>query len=351
MLPPKPAFGAVPPAMVADLCRLAGAQAVIAGTTMQGGFSAAAAFKVTFDNGVTLAVKGAHPGDQSHAAQALRDEVNAYAALPLLKDISPAYIGTSVDDSSNDDGWWLGAWQWLERGQPSANDRARAARGLLSRMADTAENDMTALPVALAHPYLKQFFTADNKWRRIADDALRAEKFDRCFVSPQAATAWRNENITVLLQAQEYTARTAFVLGLMHGDLRCDNLFYGAAAHEDPHWWIIDWVNAAEGPLVFDRVMLAASLLAAGDISAEDAIDFAACEDTAVPPAHVMTMAASMAGYFAEQMYRAVPAAMPALRDIQRAMFWALCHMLYVGGVIKTAPPALVTTACMQQTL
>lgn len=324
--PPKPDFAQAPTRVVQDLCALCGAAAVVSAQTVTGGFSVSAAWLLTFDTGRKLFVKGSHPGDMSHGAANLRAECDAYRLLPVLRDVAPDFIGMVCSDAKDDDGWWLGAWQAIDI-LPDM-PRPDACLALLDSMQHSDVPPAAVLPVASAHPYLSQFFTDRHKWRRIAEDAARAAQFDACFADAAAIAQWRAQSLPQLLALQSQLPALSFRIGLMHGDLRIDNI---VAA--DQRLYMIDWANAAEGPLVFDRVMLAASLLAAGRMQAQDAmlaVQAAGEEATAV--------IAGMAGYFADQMYRPVPAAMPGLRCLQQAMFWALCGMLTASISLPALP-------------
>ena len=329
----KPDFKGVPASLQRDLCTLVGAQNITRAATASGGISAAASFHLAFDNGAALFVKGSHPGDQSHGAANLRGECAAYQSLPLLRDIAPPYVGMVFVDNGDDNGWWLGAWQAIK--VTAAPPEPAAAFALLDRVQLSDVTADGAVPLATAHPYLAQFFNATYKWQRVADDPRRAEKFAACFADTFTAAAWLRQNLPALLKLQSMGATQTYRLGLMHGDLRCDNFLYGALGTNASRWWLIDWANVAEGPLLFDRVMLAASLHAAGALSLRDAARYAQGDH---PLADYHCMLASQAGYFADQLYRDVPAAMPALRDLQKAMFWALAALLTDAQIATPLP-------------
>lgn len=320
----KPAFQCLPQKLHDDLCALAAAREIIGAREAQGGFSVSASWLLTFDTGRRLFVKGSHPQDMSHGAANLRAECDAYRSLDILREVSPAFCGMVCSDAQDDDGWWLGAWQALETMSPSAID-ADDLFALLAQVQNSTVDPRAILPVALAHPYLSQFFNDTHKWQRLSKDPARAAQFDSCFADSAAAAGWRAENISSLLALQAGLSSLPFSIGLMHGDLRLDNFLYGAAPDLTPRWHIVDWANAAEGPLAFDRVMLAASLLAAGLGDTNRALVLArGQEDEKV----LAGMLAGMSGYFADQMYRAVPPAMPRLRGLQKAMFWGCMQML-----------------------
>lgn len=329
----KPPFSQLPQRICTDLCTLAGAQSIASSEIAAGGVSASAAYLLRFDNGVKLFVKGSHPGDQSHGAENLRGECGAYRSIDILSEVAPQFCGMVYADHGDDNGWWLGAWQAVT--QQPINYDVKALSALLDRVACADIPASAGVPVAIAHPYLSQFMNDTYKWRRLLDDKRRGDKFTQCFADPVAAAMWLDHYGDKLVALQSAAATQSWHLGLIHGDLRCDNFIHGHINHEPARWWMIDWANAADGPLAFDRVMLAASLLAEGACDVSGAMHFASqgCgEDDSVK------MMVMQAGYFADQIYRLPPAVMPRLRPIQKAMFAALIAMLVHAGIVAPLP-------------
>lgn len=331
----KPAFTDVPTRIRHDLCTMVGASAITDSSVAAGGVSASAAFILHFDNGRRLFVKGSHPGDQSHGAANLRGECMAYRSIDILRDVAPPFCGMVYADHGDDNGWWLGAWDAVD-----IHARTYDAPALFDMLDDVQRYEVPAsagLAVASAHPYLSQFMTDTYKWQRLRSDATRAEKFGQCFEDADAVRVWLQSNIETLCSLQQRASAHAWRLGLMHGDLRCDNYIYGVLPGYDARWYMIDWANAADGPLAFDRVMLAASLYAQGSCTVDQALALAQGHLDADDMRLMLVM---QAGYFADQIYRAPPAVMPRLRPIQKAMFAALMAMLAADGVVPALPGA-----------
>lgn len=333
----KPPFSAVPLRIREDLCRLAGASTITEAVIADGGISASASFIVTFDTGLRLFVKGSHPGDQSHGAANLRGECMAYRAIDILGDIAPQFCGMVSLDAGDDNGWWLGAWQVVDVKHTIPYD-ASALFDIMHMVASHEVPPSRGLSVASAHPYLAQFIGDTYKWKRVTQDTARRTQFAHCFIDDLAAHDWLAAYGDKLCDLQNRAASHAWQLGLIHGDARCDNFIHAqAAGHTSPRWYLVDWANAADGALAFDRVMLAASLCAEGVLGGaaayQRASDTVQAEDCAL-------MTVMLAGYFADQMYRAPVSSMPRLRPLQRAMFWACAQMLSAAYGM-TPPPAL----------
>lgn len=326
---PKPPFSLVPQRLRDDLCTLVGAKDIIHVESVQGGVSASAAYLVTFDNARKVFVKGSHPGDQSHGAANLRGECMAYRSIDILHDVSPPLCGMVSADRGDDQGWWLGVW-----GAVDATSRAYDAAALFALLDEIQQSEVPAkvgLPVASAHPYLSQFMNDVYKWQRLRNDSTRTQKFIQCFDHTVAIQQWLSTEIDTLCRLQTEASTHSWRLGLVHGDLRCDNYIFGELSQQPARWYVIDWANAADGPLAFDRVMLAASLCADGVCDPQAAFRMA-CDH--LNSDDIRLMIVMQAGYFADQVYRAPPAVMPRLRPLQKAMLVALLEMLGVEGSI-----------------
>lgn len=308
----------MPPALAARICDLAGEARIDDAQTAYGGYSASASYLITFSSGRRVFAKGTHPGEMSHGAENLRGEIRAYQSLPLLHSLAPRFIGLAALDESDDNGWMLGLWQAVDAA-PLPPDAA-PYRQALQLLQQSGAPD--SLPQAQDHPYLRQFLNDEKKWKRLRDEPQTADKFTGLFAAPAQGAQWLRENVAALCALQAQNAAAIYTQGLMHGDLRCDNFLYDGA-----RLYVIDWANAARGPLWFDRAFLGASCMMLGHAGAAMLFD-------EVPDAAL----AALAGYFADQAYRAVPPKMPRLRHMQRAMLAAFLQQLAARGAVT--PPA-----------
>lgn len=318
----KPSFAEVPEALVGRLENLCGAK-IEKGETAFGGFSAAAGFALTLEGGRRVFVKGAHPGDTSHGAASLRQEIHAYGTVAALRDIAPRYFGCVSD--GNEDGWMLGAWEYV------AHDAARASPERVMdalRAWTRGDGAQGALPLARAHVYIGGFFRDEKKWRRIRDEAAVREKFLSLFAEP--AGAWLEKNIAALCALQAGSGTLRSPEGVLHGDLRLDNFLFAK-----DRTYIVDWPNACFGPVVLDLAFLYASLEAGGLARAEEAF---AAWNGGCGREDFIVMLGTLAGYFADQAYRAVPPMMPRLRWMQQSMLLAQLKSLARSGIIESPP-------------
>lgn len=284
-------------------------------TVVFGGYSPSANYKLDADNGKSYFIKGSHPGEMSHATETIRQEALTYNNINLLKNIAPHFYGTVWD--GDEDGWLLGIWDFVA---PADALDVEAIMEALVRMHMSSDNAQT-LPQAEDKNYIQFFFNDDKKWRRLKDEPKTRDKFLSMFRDADQARQWFDAHIDALCRLQSRINDIGGARGLMHGDLRLDNILQD----KDGKTYIVDWPNACCGPLIFDLVFLAAHLSASGIMTMNDA--FTLYETMG---GHRFTsddkkiMIAVVAGFFADQAYRAVPPRLPRLRWMQKTMLYAL---------------------------
>lgn len=320
----KPGFHEVPSEIVLKLQEVCNGRIVYAETAF-GGFSASAGFIITFSDGRRVFVKGTHPLDTSHGAANLRQEIMAYETVSMLEDVSPGYIGV-VSDGGGDDGWMLGVWEHAEHDAASAS--LEAVVSLLKNWPDVDAVKASLTP-ASSHVFVGKFFDNSKKWERIRVNEGTRQRFLSLFSDPKAG-GWLEKNISALCNLQSKGALLGKPEGVVHGDLRLDNILFtprGSLA--------IDWPNICFGPRVFDVAFLFSSLEAFGLCSFDEALR---AYDGGIAGEDYQVMLGCLSGYFAEQAYRDVPVMMPRLRWMQRSMLLAQLNQLAKFGVIESPP-------------
>ena len=310
----KPSFDDMPLVVRQGIEKMRG-EKIVGGQTVYGSISAAASFIVTFSSGQRWFVKGSYPGEMSHGAANLRQEVFAYRKVAFISQSSPVFYG--LVQESDDSGWLLGLWEYIPAiSLPPTTD-------LFAFLPDFHAAQAPLIDMA-SHPFLGQMRSDEKKWRRIRDDQIVQEKFLSLFDDNKAGQLWLEKNIEKLCSLQKEAATFSFKSGLVHGDLRRDHFLF-----DGEKYFLVDWPNACIGPLAFDRVFLGADLLRLGDARAKGA-----WEDEDDCP----LMGATVAGYFADQAYRAVPEKMPRLRWMQKGMLAAVLMQLSELGIIDSPP-------------
>lgn len=329
----KPSFDSLPEGMREKIERRTGGR-IVSGETVYGSLSSSAGFVLTFDSGLKVFVKGSHPDEMSHGTLHIRREIKAYEDVPVLCDIAPQLF-TWVSDN-DEDGWTLGVWKYIRTGGVDAGARIADIVQLLAR-AHAVDIAPGILPEAATHNYLSMFLSDAKKWRRIHDDVKIREKFLSLFDDIKAADVWLGRNIDALIDLQARAASANFVQGFMHGDLRLDNIIAS-----EGRCYIIDWPNAATGPVLFDLVMLAGHIEAMGYGMAENTFDaYRAAGGIALAGLdheNISMMTALLAGYFADQAYRTTPPKLPRLRWMQKSLLCSHLRLLARLSRIESPP-------------
>ncbi len=321
----KPDYSDLPPDIFRQIEKLMG-EKVIFVDIVYGGLSAAACYYMILENGRKIFIKGTHPGEMSHGAATLAQEVMTYETIEALQYVAPKYLGIVSD--GEEDGWMLGVWDFQEH-----DDKYFDLEKIMALM-PRWHSDKTAqnvLPLAKGHIYLGQFFNGEKKWLRLKNDAALRTKFIGIFADKAEATKWFDKNLPALLRLQAQADKMTGPLGLLHGDLRADNFIF-----TPDRAYAVDWPNAAYGPLAFDLAFLFSNLEALGFGKTEDF--FAQYKAVTVPPADIAIMLACLSGYFADHAYRDVPEKMPRLRWMQKGMLLAQLKALARLGILESPP-------------
>jgi hypothetical protein len=336
----KPAPSELPPSLLGQIARLAGAS-VVAAEPAFGGLSVSASFALSLSNGRKIFAKGAHPGDTAHGTRGLAQEILVYESLGLMREISPPYLG--VVSEGGEDGWMLGLWDWVEHNPARASGKGavetlRAWQDMAATFAP-AETLRAALPAAGEHIYLKLVFGTGGKWQRMLVDPVARTRFLGLFVDGERARAWFDANVPKLAAHQAEARSLDGPEGFVHGDLRLDNFLFGPE-----RTYIIDWPNACWGPLVYDAGFLFSNLEALGFGPAEGFFDLYSkstghSSSLQFSPRETCVVFSTLSGYFADQAYRDPPAKMPRLRWMQKSMLLAQLNFLARAGVIESPPP------------
>jgi hypothetical protein len=325
----KPLFSDLPPDILRQIETMVD-EKISSSDVAFGGLSSSAGFLMTLASGRRIFAKGTHPGELSHGAKNLGQEVMAYETLDVLHRVSPPYIGLVSDN--DEDGWMLGIWDFV----PHDPNLASAGRVMQTMKIWQADRDARGiLPPARQQAYIDQFFSPEKKWLRLRHDESVRKKFLSMFAQPSIAAKWFEHNMIALCQWQARVDRIKAAEGLLHGDLRLDNFLFTAERS-----FAVDWPNACWGPMVFDLVFVFSNMEAMGYGQTEKF--FEAYEDAGgvkVDPDDRAVMLTSVAGYFADQAYREVPGNLPRLRWMQKSMLLAQLKTLARLGVIESPPP------------
>lgn len=332
----KPAFEDIPEDMLHRIGRRLSGE-VVDGQAVYGSYSASAGYMLTMDSSLKIFAKGNHPGEMAHGAQNLRQEIAAYESLAVLKDVAPSYYSFVSD--GDEDGWMLGLWEFITQ-----DPMAHAATGLQDAMAALTAVHAYTPPADMLEPlasknYMAQFLADEKKWRRIQDDLIVQEKFLALFEDKAQGAAWLKGALPQLVSLQEKAADGFFATGMIHGDLRMDNILFS-----QKRTLLIDWPNVCIGPRLLDLLFLCPHLESMGIGKAEDFLEIyraaggVAFADATKETDELAMMLAAISGVFADQAHRAVPEKLPRLRWMQKSMLLAQLNFLSRIGKIESPP-------------
>lgn len=329
----RPEWPDVPQAVVDQLQKLL-KQKIVHADIAWGGYSPSAAFSATLDSQKKVFIKGTHPGQDTHGTRMLRQEIEAYETLPDIEKISPAYLGYAGDGS--EEGWMLAAFDYIDTVPtlPWTDEKITTVFRLLSHLHFCDEKKIPpSLPLARDKNYIGKFLRPEGGWLRIRDERRTADKFLTLFEDQDAGRRWFLSALPGLCEKQARAPMTGGHIGIIHQDLRSDNILFDRAGRT----YLVDWVNACRGPVVMDLAFFLPS------VSAESALECGALLELYETTLGVKTdreslaiALASLSGHMADNTYRAIPVKLPRLRWIQKSLLWA---MLQWAVALMDIPP------------
>ncbi|TVQ84557.1 MAG: aminoglycoside phosphotransferase family protein [Micavibrio sp.] len=313
----RPRWQDLPAPLVAEIENITGK--ITQSDIAWGGYSPSACFRVTAADGRRFFIKGSHPGQTTHGAKALRQEVAAYQNLKFLERCAPRFHGT-VSFGDEDD-WHLAVWDQV-RGKtalPWTEEKARRVLELLAELhSGVVRADVPELPHGRESNHVSDFFLGQRLWKRFArkDDSNRQDKFVSLFEDTPQAAHWLEAHLPQLVALQEKVTQITEPEGVVHFDLRSDNILFDE--DRDGRAVIVDWTDTCWGPVLFDVALFALCVAAESEIrpqsllTAYEEMSGRAFEDQAVA-----AVVATITGYFADNAWRDVPQQLPRLRWIQ----------------------------------
>lgn len=316
----RPDWPDVPADIVSQLQSMLG-QKIMRADIAWGGYSPSANFVVTLDSGGKVFLKGAHPQQNAHATQMLRQEIEAYKTLPGIDDFSPAYLGCVWDGL--EDGWMLAGFEYIDAVPvlPWTVEKITAVFELLCRLhfCDKGRIPRSLLP-AHAKNYVEKFLRPEGGWLRLERDPGVVNKALTLFEDEGAGRSWLLSVLPRFCERQCRAAETGGPLGIIHQDLRSDNILFDGRGRA----YVIDWPNVCYGPVVLDVVYFISTISAESTFDAETLLHIYNRKAVTKIDRECLSIAlASLSGHLIDNAYRAVPAKLPRLRHLQKTTLWS----------------------------
>lgn len=303
------AWGALPAGLRDEIEARLGDR-VVRADTQAGGFSPAVAARLTLASGAGVFVKAGSGAHNPDTARMYRQEARVVAALPPSVPAprfrwtfeSGDWVVLAFDDAGTRPAAHPPGQPWYAR--PPALPWVPAERDrVLGALADLARS-LTPAPAGVPVPELGDDATGLTGFRDLARTGHE-----------RLATAypWVAERLDLLAEWETRWPAAALGDTLLHGDMRADNMLV-----TPERVLFVDWPGAVRGAAWFDLAALLPSLVMQGGGDPEEIVrehPLTAGTD----PADLTAGVAAIAGYFVSASLQPVPAALPRIREFQRA--------------------------------
>jgi hypothetical protein len=289
------------------------------GTRVFGGYGPSATFRLFLEDGRTVFAKGAGKGSNEVNWRVVPVEESAYRNIDAIRPFSPSYLGSVIAS-----GWHL---LLLEDLKDAAAVPPWTEQLAVQAVRDIAQFHLRGMkePEKVDEINMKDF--TDN-WRTIRYDRDELDYFLGLFGNDRTeAEAWLNDSFDILIAAESELKRMDQPWGLIHSDIRSDNLRF-----RDGKLVLFDWALACRGPLMLDVIFFFPSIAGEGGPTAEHLLpvykQVMLSKGVSFPSYAERAAAAATAGFFASRAGKPPIPALPRLRDIQRlqlgpALQWA----------------------------
>jgi aminoglycoside phosphotransferase (APT) family kinase protein len=116
---------------------------------------------------------------------------------------------------------------------------------------------------------MKDFISGKGGWHRIFNEERPRKNFLSLFKDQEMALDWLSSSLPALIAATEDAQNLGGVTGIIHGDLRSDNILFD----QNGRVFLIDWTNACIGPVILDLAFFISGLAAESSIPAQKLLE------------------------------------------------------------------------------
>lgn len=302
----KPPWSAVPRAVRVSTEEALGAP-VARAMRVWGGYSATPTFRLRLGDGRRAFFKAASPASTAFARVAHAREERIYAELgDIIGAWAPAPLGSFARDE-----WRVLLLEDLgpKTAPPWTAPMARRVARELGRFhASTVDQ---RLPNWILRPDAHPALGINPPAWSLTPDEIDALAGLAGGAAP-AAAAWLGDHVGALADASRGVADQSLRHGLLHADVRSDNLRLVRGRLR-----LFDWPHVGVGPPEFDVVAFAQTVTVEGGPAPEETIS-AYAEGLEVDPAALDASVAALAGYFARHAWLPDIPELPRVRGFQR---------------------------------
>lgn len=317
----RPLWDEVPAGVQKQIEDIIGACVTVA-EIARGGYGPSAAFLLTTTDGREFFVKGSHPRQEAHGFKMLEQETAAYAGSPTLASLAPRLLGRAR--LGGEDDWHLAVFERVSGAKgplPWDDQRLEGVFHLLK----TLHTAGPELPAMAQVSLMRDFISGQTGWQRVAHEQKVRDNFLSVFRERDAAQDWLDRVLPDMQALASQAPEISGPLGLLHGDLRSDNILIGRGGR----FYLIDAPNACFGPVIFDLAFFLSGVSAESGRSAQDLLRaYGGVTGLSFHAGDVKKALASVLGYYAVNAGRLVPPRLPQLRWVQKQHLWGgLCWM------------------------
>lgn len=318
----KPCFADLPRPLIQDIERVSGAN-IIGGRIAWGGYSPTCSMIFETQNQGQIFAKGTYPDHTAHGYKILHQEIEVYQNIPDLQILAPPYMGY-VSYGGEDD-WHLGLWQAIENAtikKSLGNQDIDLIFTALTQFYKSFEKNhmfgSSVLKPAAQMNFVGPIVTGQNSWIKFKDHSDRHNAFTQMFYDQDMAQTWLDKNLNELIEQSLKSADHD--QNMISFDLRLDNIVFDVKVDRP---FIIDWPDACIAPVGYDIINLCINIMVESGQDSWDLLkQFTDISGIKISKNDLVVILSQLSGYYALQAYRAVPAKLPRLRWIQKAMLW-----------------------------
>ncbi len=329
----RPLWKDVPGALVAKIEGVLGGKIASAAGVL-GGYGPSACFSVMLENHARFFLKGTHPGQEAHGKKALEQEIQAYERLADFSLFMPRYIGQV--GQGDDDDWHLGIFSYIDKAQSPLPWTEKKIVSVFLLLGKIHGKTGSSLPHITDCNFIAGFLSPEEcGWIRLAREEAVRQRFLSIFSNVDPAKTWLDRALPLFLNcSKELSDLLKSHPGIFHGDLRSDNILLD----ENGKFFLVDWTNACEGPVILDLVFFICGLSAETGYSGKDLLSlYTRVTGISFSRSDVQKALVSASGYYALQAGKPVPKRLPQLRWVQKQHLWGALHWL--ADVFDIPPP------------
>ncbi len=316
----RPNWSELSPQLIQDIEKITGQ--IKKASIVWGGYSPSACFAVQNIQGKEFFIKGSHPEQTAHGAKVIRNEIEIYKKLKILKDIAPKFYDFVTFGEESD--WLLGIWDKID-GKNLSKWTKKDVKKFIEKFyfihSNINNKDIAYLKNIEISPFTRELLEGDKGWKKFAifDDSNRQRHFCDIFEDSNKAGFWLTYNLKDLIELQDNVKNIKDNMSISHFDLRSDNIIF---RHNSEEVFIIDWANVCFAPILFDLVYIAIDLEAEFGIKAKETIKlYEDISNIKFKKDNILSVLVTLMGYLSDNMWREVPDKLPRLRWIQKICF------------------------------